>query len=118
MIVSREVSFNARHSHHGMLFEPNHNHEFTVRISIEDAPNSEGFVCDFRALKRIFKRVIGTQVEGRNLDMLFEFPTSENLAKWIWNKLDAFFPLHSIEIREKPHSRAIYYGPDVEPVHK
>ena len=112
MIVSREVSFKAFHSHHGMLFEPLHPHEFHVVIAMKGEPNEEGFVCDYRAVKRLFKKLIGEKLEGKNLDEIFEYPTSENLAAWVWKELEDFFPLYRIEVREKAHSRAIYEGPD------
>lgn len=111
MFVSREIGFFARHSHRGMLLEPKHSHEYVCRITLEGEPNEEGFVCDFRAVKRIFKRVVATRLEGSDLDSLLEFPTSENLARWIWTELEPFFPLHSIELREKPHSAVVYLGP-------
>jgi 6-pyruvoyltetrahydropterin/6-carboxytetrahydropterin synthase len=111
MLVSREISFDAFHSHHGMMSEPVHRHTFVVRLTMKGEPNEEGFVCDFRAVKRLFRRLIASRLEGRNLDDLFEFATSENLAAWVWNKLDPFFPLHSVEVREKPHSCAVYFGP-------
>lgn len=111
MLVSREIGFRASHSHRGMLLEPKHSHEYVCRITMEGEPNEEGFVCDFRAVKRIFKRVVALRLEGSDLDSLLEFPTSENLAEWIWKELDDFFPLHSIELREKPHSAVVYFGP-------
>lgn len=110
MRVSREIGFHAFHSHRGMLSEPNHPHDFRVVITIEHPVNHEGFVVDFRAVKRTFQRVIGRELEGSNLDDRFDFPTSENLAIWIWDKLAAFYPLYSVEVREKPHSAAIYFG--------
>jgi 6-pyruvoyltetrahydropterin/6-carboxytetrahydropterin synthase len=113
MLVSREISFQATHSHKGMLTEPSHSHEFTVRISLEGPVNEEGFVCDFRAVKRLFKRLIVRELHERNLDDLFEYATSENLSIWIWNRLEPFFPLYSVEVREKPHSKAVYFGEDV-----
>ncbi|MFM8315611.1 MAG: 6-pyruvoyl trahydropterin synthase family protein [Deltaproteobacteria bacterium] len=110
MVVSREVSFLAYHSHRGMLFEPNHPHEFFVVIGIEADCNEEGFVCDYRAVKRTFNRVIKSKVQGKNLDLMFEYPTSEKLAHWIWDELKVFYPLSFIEVREKPHSKAVYRG--------
>jgi len=110
MLVSREVVFHAYHSHHGMLIEPSHEHDYRVVITMQGARNEEDFVCDFRAVKRIFKKVVGNVLEGKNLDTLFEYPTAENLSVWIWNKLILFFPLHSIEVREKPHSSVVYFG--------
>lgn len=111
MVVSREIGFRAQHSHRGMLLEPKHFHDFVCRIVMKGEPNEEGFLCDFRAVKRIFKRVVASRLEGSDLDVLLEFPTSENLAQWIWKELTPFFPLHAVELREKPHSTVIYYGP-------
>jgi 6-pyruvoyl-tetrahydropterin synthase len=94
-----------------MMFEPLHPHDFTVRITLEGEVNEEGFICDFRAVKRLFNRLVASRLQGRNLDELFEYATSENLAVWIWDRLAAHFPLYSIEVREKPHSAAVYFGP-------
>lgn len=110
MIVSREVGFRAFHSHHGMLLEPPHGHDYKVKIVMDAAVNEEGFVCDFRAVKRTFKRVVGKELESRNLDELFEYPTAENLVVWIWDRLAPFYPLHSLELREKAHSAVTYFG--------
>jgi 6-pyruvoyltetrahydropterin/6-carboxytetrahydropterin synthase len=110
MVVSREVGFHAFHSHHGMLSEPLHDHNYTVVITMEGDVNEEGFVVDYRAVKRTFNRIIGKQLAEKNLDEIFEYPTSENLAEWIWQKLAPFYPLSSIEVREKAHSKAIYRG--------
>lgn len=93
-----------------MLFEPVHEHEFHVVVGIRAPVNEEGFVCDYRAVKRTFKKVIADELTGKNLDDYFEYATSENLAAWVWTRLEKFYPLYSIEVREKPHSRAIYYG--------
>jgi 6-pyruvoyltetrahydropterin/6-carboxytetrahydropterin synthase len=117
LVVSREIEFRAFHSHHGMLTEPSHPHDFKVRVWMKGEPNEEGFIADFRAVKRLFRRIIVKELEGKNLDDYFEYATSENLAVWIWQKLEPFFPLHSIEVREKPHSSAHYFGPDHAAAH-
>lgn len=115
MEVSREVTFRAFHSHHGMLSEPNHPHDFTVNIVLDGPVNEEGFVCDYRAVKRLFNRIVKAELDGKNLDLVFEYPTAENLSKFIWKKMDPFFPLKRIEVREKPHSKAIYCGEENAP---
>lgn len=94
-----------------MLSEPSHEHDYKIVIWMEGEPNEEGFVCDFRAVKRIFNNVVGSKLEGCDLDEIFAYPTSEALAEWIWARLVPFFPLKAIEVKEKPHSRAIYEGP-------
>ena len=111
MRVSREVGFRAFHSHKGMLSEPHHGHDYKVTIAMEGPLNEEGFFVDFRAVKRLFRRIVAPELEGRDLDTLFAYPTSENLAKWIWARMSLFFPLYSVEVREKPHSSALYFGP-------
>ena len=112
MLLSREMTFCAFHSHKGMLYEPHHDHEFKVTLSMQGELNDEGFFVDFRAVKRIFRRVVARELEGQDLDLVFAYPTSENLAIWVWEKMSAFFPLHSVEVREKPHSSAVYFGPE------
>jgi len=114
VLVSREMGFHAAHSHKGMLSEPSHEHDFQVVLWMEGEVNEEGFVCDFRAVKRIFNNVVKRDLEGKNLDDLFDFPTAENIAVWVWEKMSPFVPLNSIEVKEKPHSRAVYYGPEAE----
>jgi 6-pyruvoyltetrahydropterin/6-carboxytetrahydropterin synthase len=93
-----------------MLYEPNHPHDFSVIVGMQSECNEEGFVCDFRAVKRTFNRVIKNRLHETNLDLMFEYPTSENLAKWIWAELKVFYPLAFVEVSEKPHSKAIYRG--------
>ena len=114
MIVQREVGFRAFHSHHGMMYEATHPHDFRVSVSMQGEPNEEGFICDFRAVKRMMKRLVVNELEGKDLDRIFEYSTSENLAIWIWDKLAPFFPLYRVEVQEKHHSRAVYYGPKFE----
>ena len=113
VVVSREMSFKAKHSHHGMLYEPNHEHTFTVRLTMEGNTNSEGFLCDFRAVKRLFFKLLGNKLHGANLDDWMEYPTSENLAKIIWTEMNFFFPLKSVSVSEKPHSIATYSGTEL-----
>lgn len=111
MRVSREITFRARHSHRGMLYEPSHEHEFRVTLTVEAPLNEEGFVVDFRAVKRTFRRIVARQLEGADLDRVFPFPTAEAMAVYVWDAMQKFYPLHSVEVREKPHSTAVYYGP-------
>lgn len=113
--LSREITFKARHSHRGMMFEPSHPHDFSVRLFFEGVLNEEGFLVDFRAVKRLAHRLVVRELDGSDLDTKFAYATSENLAAWIWERLAPFFPLHSVEIREKQHSSAVYYGPGETP---
>ncbi len=110
-LVGREFSFLAYHSHHGMITEPSHSHRYRVRLTMKLPVNEEGFTFDFRVMKRLFYRVIQVEIENKNLDELFEFPTSETLSLWIWQKMSLFLPLYSLEIWEKPTAKTMYFGP-------
>lgn len=114
MRVSREIAFRARHSHRGMLYEPAHEHEFRVTLTLEAPVNEESFVVDFRAVKRTFRRIVARRLEGADLDQLFPYPTAEALAMYVWEAMEKFYPLYAVEVREKPHSTALYFGPGGE----
>ncbi len=110
VILSRELSFKAYHSHKGMMYEPHHSHVFKVVVSIHGEINEEGFTCDFRAIKRIVNKVVIKKLDNADLDHIFMYATSENLAVWIWKRLEKFFPLYSIEVHEKEHSKVVFFG--------
>lgn len=90
-----------------------HGHSFHVRLSVEgDAPEPAGWVLDFAELKSVFKPVY-EQLDHHYLNEIpgLENPTSENIARWIWNKLKPGLPLlNKVEIRETCTSGCIYRG--------
>jgi 6-pyruvoyltetrahydropterin/6-carboxytetrahydropterin synthase len=90
-----------------------HGHSFQVRLVVEgDAPEPSGWVMDFAELKSVFNPLYD-QLDHRYLNDIFglENPTSENIARWIWNRLKPDVPLLSkVEIRETCTSGCIYRG--------
>jgi 6-pyruvoyltetrahydropterin/6-carboxytetrahydropterin synthase len=90
-----------------------HGHSFHVRLVVEgDAPEPAGWVMDFAELKSVFKPIY-EQLDHHYLNDIagLENPTSENIARWIWNKLKPGLPLLSrVEIRETCTSGCIYRG--------
>tara|TARA_B100001996_G_C18619367_1_gene577039 strand:- start:343 stop:705 length:363 start_codon:yes stop_codon:yes gene_type:complete len=90
-----------------------HGHSFLVRITI-DGPVDEdtGWVQDFADIKKVFKPIYD-QLDHNYLNDVsgLENPTSENLAKWIWDKLKKELThLASIEVKETCSSGCIYRG--------
>ena len=90
-----------------------HGHSFLVRIEVEGAlGNDSGWVMDFSDIKAAFQPIYDrldhhylNEIEG------LENPTSENLARWIWQRLKPSLPLLSrIEIKETCTSGCIYEG--------
>ena len=90
-----------------------HGHSFHVRISIAGPLDpSLGWVADFADLKAAFKP-LHELLDHRYLNDIegLENPTSENLARWIWDRLQPALPqLSAVEIRETCTSGCIYRG--------
>ena len=90
-----------------------HGHSFRVRVVLCAARlGSEGWVEDFAAIKARLEPIrlcldhyLLNDVEG------LENPTSENLAKWIWEKLQPELPqLSAVVVHETCTSGARYTG--------
>lgn len=92
-----------------------HGHSFHVRIVVTgNVGETSGWVMDFAVIKSIVKPIIN-QLDHYYLNEIegLENPTSENIAKWIWNKLKPNLPeLERIEIKETCTSGCIYRDND------
>lgn len=90
-----------------------HGHSFQVRLSVRgEASEPSGWVMDFGDLKALFKPVL-EQLDHYYLNDIpgLENPTSENIARWIWTKLQPSLPeLSKVEVRETCTSGCIYRG--------
>lgn len=90
-----------------------HGHSFFVRIEVSGKPTEpDGWIMDFADIKATFKPIY-EQLDHHYLNEIsgLENPTSENLAKWIWNALKPKLPaLSRIEIKETCTSGCIYTG--------
>ncbi|ACS33870.1 6-pyruvoyl trahydropterin synthase family protein [Thermococcus gammatolerans] len=58
-----------------------HGHTFRLEVVVE-GPLKNGYVMDFIQLRKIVGGIIG-KLDHRNLNHIFENPTTENLALWI-----------------------------------
>lgn len=68
-----------------------HGHTARIQIEIEGVVKGgntykENMIVDFADMEKICKDLLDT-LDHRNLNELFEFPTSENIAKWIFEEL-------------------------------
>ncbi len=90
-----------------------HGHSFRIEIHIT-GPVKEpaGWVMDFADLKQVFEPIY-RQLDHHYLNEIegLENPTSENLARWIWQRLKPELPeLSKILIQETCTSGCIYRG--------
>jgi len=90
-----------------------HGHSFRGEVAVRGAIDPHiGWVIDFADLKKAVDPLVAqldhyllNEIEG------LENPTSELLAKWIWDRLVTKIPgLHCITIEETCTSRCRYFG--------
>lgn len=90
-----------------------HGHSFRVEIHVSGVVEKErGWVIDFADIKKTFKPLYErldhhylNEVEG------LENPTSENLARWIWQRLKPELPMLSkVVVQETCTAGCIFTG--------
>ncbi|MFD4370041.1 6-carboxytetrahydropterin synthase QueD [Streptomyces sp. NPDC058486] len=117
MEIYREFTFEAAHrlprvpEGHKCARLHGHSYKITVHVEAPIDPDT-GWVMDFGDIKRAFKP-IDTQLDHYYLNDIdgLENPTSENLARWIWDRLALTLPgLSAITVRETCTSGCTYRG--------
>ena len=90
-----------------------HGHSFMVTIYVEgEVGETSGWVMDFADIKNAFKPIY-LQLDHYYLNDIegLENPTSENLARWIWQRLAPNLTgLSKIIIKETCESGCVYEG--------
>jgi 6-pyruvoyltetrahydropterin/6-carboxytetrahydropterin synthase len=89
-------------------------HSFRIEIHISGPVGEEsGWVMDFADLRRAFQPLFD-QLDHHCLNDIqgLENPTSENLARWIWVRLQPDLPVLSrVVVQETCNAGCIYTGP-------
>lgn len=90
-----------------------HGHSFMVRLELTgEVDATSGWIIDFSEVKMRFKPILArldhhylNEIEG------LENPTSEVLAKWIWQQTKSQLPLLSaVMVKETCNAGCIYRG--------
>lgn len=135
IFVTRRERFNAAHRlYHpnksdqenldifGMCSNPKwHGHNYVLFITVKGNINPEtGFVVNIKDLSKLVKEIIIKKLDHRNINLEVDFmaginPTTENLAKGIWEQLenpikDLGAALHRIKLFETENNFVEYYG--------
>jgi 6-pyruvoyltetrahydropterin/6-carboxytetrahydropterin synthase len=94
-----------------------HGHSFRIEIHVRGPVGADtGWVIDFADIKAAFSP-LEKQLDHNYLNEIvgLENPTSENLARWIWDRLSSELPnLACVTVRETCTSGCIYRGPTSE----
>jgi len=100
------------HKCHGI-----HGHNFTAMITLDGSPDPHlGWLVDFGVIDAIWDQLIFCEVDHKYLNHVdgLDNPTSENIARWIWDLLTItqLGPLLlAVSVSENDHSGAVYEGP-------
>jgi len=90
-----------------------HGHSFHIELHVSGPVDPKlGWVLDFADIKKAFKDV-EDQIDHRCLNEVagLENPTSENLCRWLWQKLKPeLTTLSKIVVKETCTSGCIYSG--------
>src|SRR5690242_3855402 len=90
-----EAAHQLRHLPDGHKCARLHGHSFRVEVHVRGDVDSEmGWVIDFAEIKRAWKP-LDEQLDHRflnDIQGLEQAPTSENIAVWIWSRLQPELP--------------------------
>lgn len=98
---------------------PGHGHNYVLYVSLEGDLDKFGMVENLSVVKQVIKQEVTNQLNYSHLnDAWSEFqstlPTTENIARVIWNKLSPHLPLVNIQLFEHPELWAEYQGNNME----
>ena len=117
MEIFKEFMFEAAHRLPNLPAEHKcgrlHGHSFRIVIHVSgDLDADKGWVMDFADVKAAFSLILD-QIDHRYLNDIdgLENPTSEVIAKWVWERLHPYLPqLSKIELHETCTAGCIYRG--------
>ena len=117
MILIKEFEFDAAHNlihYHGKC-ERLHGHTYKLVVKLEGVRGPEDMVYDFTQLKWLVKEQVLEEFDHHYINDFISQPTAENIAVYIWNKLEPLVRtehahLYEIEVWETKTSGIIYRG--------
>jgi 6-pyruvoyltetrahydropterin/6-carboxytetrahydropterin synthase len=98
---------------------PGHGHNYVLFVSLGGEIDKYGMVQNLSEVKQVIKREVISQLDYAYLnDAWSEFqqtlPTTENIARVIWQRLAPHLPLVQIQLFEHPELWADYQGNGME----
>jgi 6-pyruvoyltetrahydropterin/6-carboxytetrahydropterin synthase len=116
MEIFREFTFEAAHRlpnvPAGHKCARLHGHSYHVQVDVRGEVDAEaGWVMDFGDIKDAFQP-LRDQLDHYYLNEVsgLENPTSEVLARWVWDRLIDRLPLSAVTVRETCTSGCVYRG--------
>lgn len=98
---------------------PGHGHNYVLYVSMVGELDEYGMVLNLSDVKHVIKREVTSQLDFSYLNDAWEdfqqtLPTTENIARVIWQRLAPHLPLVRIQLFEHPELWADYEGNGME----
>ncbi|MDY7013665.1 MAG: 6-carboxytetrahydropterin synthase, partial [Cyanobacteriota bacterium] len=98
---------------------PGHGHNYVLYVSLQEELDRYGMVQNLSTVKRVIKREVTDGLDYAYLNQVWEefeqtLPTTENIARVIWQRLVPHLPVVKIQLFEHPQLWAEYYGNGME----
>jgi 6-pyruvoyltetrahydropterin/6-carboxytetrahydropterin synthase len=98
---------------------PGHGHNYVLYVSMAGDLDEYGMVLNLSDVKQVIKREVTSQLDFSYLNETWEefqhtLPTTENLARVIWQRLAPHLPLVRIQLFEHPELWAEYEGHNMD----
>ena len=112
MLVTKIFSFDGAHKllNYNGKCEKLHGHTWTVHVTVEADVDETGIAFDFGRLKEIVGEKVLSTLDHSYINDLLSEPSAENIAIWIWGRLEDNIPLHEVQVYESPTSYVTYRG--------
>ena len=102
MLLSKVFYFDAAHllpDYPGKCAQL-HGHTYRLEVTIEGELDEKGIVLDFALLGKTIKHEVLLSLDHTNLNELLPYPTCEQIALFIWQKLSPQLNLFSLKLWE------------------
>lgn len=98
---------------------PGHGHNYVLYVSMVGELDEYGMVLNLSDVKHVIAQEVTNQLDFSYLNQVWEefqhtLPTTENIARIIWQRLASHLPLVRIQLFEHPDLWADYYGNSME----
>jgi 6-pyruvoyltetrahydropterin/6-carboxytetrahydropterin synthase len=132
-IIDRRAQFSASHRYYlpewsdaenanqfgACARSPGHGHNYVLYVSMLGDLDEYGMVLNLSDVKHVIKREVTSQLDFSFLNEAWtEFqatlPTTENIARVIWQRLSPHLPIVQIRLYEHPELWADYLGNNME----
>jgi 6-pyruvoyltetrahydropterin/6-carboxytetrahydropterin synthase len=77
-----------------------HGHTYKLEVVVEGKKRKDGMVLDFNELGKVVNATVVEVLDHRNLNEIIDNPTAENIAVWIFKKLEHKISVKSVRLWE------------------